>query len=105
MNTVTAMRHPLASMTIVVLVLASLIPIGVTVAQSGEDYRLTNVPSPAAVPAGEGVSSGGAYVLSTIETWNTAQRSWGHDYFLAPLSPEEPEANICVYVPVVLKDR
>jgi len=82
-----------------ILVLVSLIPIGVTIAQSGEDYRLAAATS----LEGEGVSSGGAYVLTQVETWTSRDQSQGQGYLLAPFTPEEPQANPCVYLPVVLR--
>ena len=98
MNVHKAIHGRLVCLILVLLVLVSLIPIGVTVAQSGKSYRLTSITS----PAGEGVSSGGVYFLTQIETW-TSPQSQGQDYFLAPFTPEEPQDNICVYLPVTLK--
>jgi hypothetical protein len=99
MNLHKAIRGRLVCLILVVLVLVSLIPIGVTIAQSGKSYHLTAVPS----PAGDGVSSGGVYVLTQIEARASPHQSRGPGYFLAPFTPEEPQDNICVYLPVTLK--
>ena len=92
--------HPrcLVCLFLALLILAILLPVGATLAQSGYSYRLKTV----ATPLGEGVSSGGAYVLRQIETWPSSSQSGGRGYFLAAFSPDQP-ANICVYLPLVLR--
>jgi hypothetical protein len=101
MNVHKVIHGRLVGLIIVVLILAALIPIGVTLAQSGENYRLTTMP----LPPGEGTSSGGDYVLTQIETWRSLDRSRGQGYLMAPFTPEEPQANICVHLPLVLKNQ
>jgi hypothetical protein len=99
MNVHKAIHGRLVLLVTVVLVLTTLVPIGATLAQQGKSYRLTTTTS----PAGEGVSSGGNYVLTKIDTRPSPSQSQADGYALAPFTPQEPLADVCVYLPLVLR--
>jgi hypothetical protein len=87
------------------LALVALVPIGATLARSGPGYHLTTLPDRQGVPAGAGTSSGGSYVLTQIETTTSSARSRAGTYALAPLTSSLTQANTCVHLPIVIRNR
>ena len=87
------------------LILAVLVPIGATLARSGPDYHLTTLPVHEESLSGAGTSAGGSYVLTRIETRISSTLSRAGTYALAPVTSTELQGNICVHLPIVMRNR